>query len=103
MRTQPLDFQRQDADGKLIFLSPLPGMFASYYYLLGILVLLLLGQLMALWVFLVAGLFAHGYRYPRTYGVFYPLYFWVTALAVLLIPTTVLALTLPVLVAVPAP
>lgn len=103
MHTQSLDFYRQETDGKLAFLSPFPGIFASYYYPLGVLLLVVLGQFIALWILLVAALCAHGFRYPRTYGVFYPLYFWPTALAVLLMPVAVLVLTLATGVSVSAP
>jgi len=42
---------------------------------------------------LVVGLLAHGVRYPRTYDVFYPVNFYLTAALVLLLPSFYLLLT----------
>lgn len=103
MHNQSLDFHRQEIDGKTVFLSSLPGLFASYYYPLALLVLFLLSQFIALWLLLAVGLFVHGFHYPRTYGVFYPLYFWTTALITLLMPVITLVLTLATGVAVSVP
>lgn len=103
MHSQSLDFHRQETDGKLTFLTLFPGIFASYYYPLGVLLLIMLGQFIALWLLLVAALCAHGFRYPRIYGVFYPFYFWSTALGILVLPVCALVLTLATGVSVSSP
>jgi len=80
-------------DGKQVFLSHKPGIFATWVYPVGLLLLLLTSQYIALWLLLVVGLLAHGVRCPRTYDVFYPVNFYLTAALVLLLPSFYLLLT----------
>ncbi len=80
-------------DGKQIFLSHTPGVFATWVYPVGLFLLLLTSQHIALWVVLLAGLIAHGVRYPRTYDVFYPVHFYLTVALVLFLPSFYLLLT----------
>lgn len=79
--------------GEQIFLSKKPGLFATWAYPVGVLLLLITSQYIALWLVLVAGLLAHGVRYPRTYDVFYPVHFYITAALVLFLPSFYLFLT----------
>ena len=80
--------------GRPVFLQVAPGPFATWVYPLALFLLFLVGQLLALWFLLVAGVYAHGVRYPRVYEVFYPAYFYISVALVVLLPVVHLVLTL---------
>lgn len=81
-------------DGSLVFIDKRPGIFATWVYPLIALLLFFGGQEAVLWLLLAVGLFEHGVRYPRTYDVFYPAYFYINAALVILLPSLWLFLTL---------
>lgn len=81
-------------DGSPVFLVKAPGLFATWVYPFSLFLLWVAGQPLALWLCLCAGAYAHGVRYPRTFGTFYPLYFWLTILGVLSLPSLYMLLNL---------
>lgn len=81
-------------DGTTVYLHRKPGLFATWVYPVAVLIFFIAGQPLAVWLTLAAGVHTHGVRYPRVFDVSYPVYFYLSALLVIVLPVLHLMLAL---------